>query len=67
VVLAVHVYDVAGRLVRMLHRGPLPAGTISLVWDGHDRFGHRVAAGVYLFRVTEPGRHTVTARSVRVD
>ena len=49
------VYDVAGRLVRTLHRGPLPAGTTALVWDGRDHDGNRVTSGVYRFVVRASG------------
>ena len=65
--LSVDVYDVAGRLVRTLHRGRVPAGTTPLAWDGLDRFGHRAAPGVYLFRVKEPGGRSISVRSVRLD
>jgi len=46
----VAVHDLAGRRLRTLHRGPLPAGEQRLEWDGGDDRGGRVAAGVYLVR-----------------
>jgi hypothetical protein len=64
--LEVSVYDVAGRRVRALHRGPIPAGTTSLVWDGTGGDGRHVPAGVYLLRITG-GDRRVTARSIRID
>jgi hypothetical protein len=65
--LEVAVYDVAGRLVRSLHRGPIGAGTTALPWDGRDASGHRVAAGVYLLRITGDDGRSATARSVRLE
>ena len=49
------VYDVNGRLVRMLQRGTAAAGTHSLDWDGRDPQGNRVPAGVYFVRLDAPG------------
>lgn len=48
------VYDVSGRLVRTLLRGPLAAGRHTLVWDGRDGRGAAAPAGVYRVRVTTP-------------
>ena len=45
------VYDVNGRLVRMLHRGMATAGTHSVEWDGRDPSGRRAPAGVYFVRL----------------
>ncbi len=42
------VHDPAGRLIRLLHDGPLPAGAHAFDWDGRDRQGRPVDAGVYL-------------------
>jgi flagellar hook assembly protein FlgD len=51
------VYDVRGRLVRAFdHRGLL-AGTHAIEWDGRDRRGTRVPAGVYLYEIASPGLH----------
>jgi flagellar hook assembly protein FlgD len=45
------VHDVAGRLVKRLVRGRLPAGTHLTVWDGADEQGVRVPGGVYFARL----------------
>jgi poly-gamma-glutamate capsule biosynthesis protein CapA/YwtB (metallophosphatase superfamily) len=43
------VFDVRGRKVRTLHRGPLPGGVRNgLTWNGRDDLGQAVASGVYL-------------------
>jgi hypothetical protein len=41
----VHVYDVAGRKVRLLADRVFPAGEQTLVWDGTDDGGRKVARG----------------------
>lgn len=56
------VFDVAGREVRRLHRGPLAAGEHELAWDGHDEAGRAAPAGVYFARVESAG----TARVARI-
>lgn len=49
---AVSVYDVAGRRMRTLHEGSLPAGEHQLTWDGRDEFGAPVASGIYFCRAS---------------
>lgn len=51
-VVAVAVYDVAGRHVADVWRGPLGAGPHRLTWDGVDGRGRFVASGRYLARLT---------------
>jgi hypothetical protein len=45
------IYDVTGRLVARPADGLVPAGDHVLAWDGRDRDGRAVAAGVYLYRL----------------
>ena len=45
------VYDVAGRRVRALADREFTAGEHSLVWDGTDDHGQRLARGVYFTSV----------------
>jgi hypothetical protein len=45
------VYDLAGRLIRRLHDGALPAGPQRVSWNGRDERGEGVGAGVYMVRV----------------
>jgi hypothetical protein len=46
------VYDLSGRLVRTLVNGELvSAGSHQAIWDGVDAGGHRVASGVYFYRL----------------
>ncbi len=55
------VYDAAGRLVRVLVDGDLPAGRHEARWDGRGQRGERVATGVYLCRL-EAGAYRATRR-----
>jgi flagellar hook assembly protein FlgD len=44
----VDVVDIRGRLVNTLREGLMEEGSHAVTWDGRDRTGTRVAAGVYL-------------------
>ncbi|MBC7185585.1 MAG: T9SS type A sorting domain-containing protein [Calditrichaeota bacterium] len=44
----VAVYDLLGRRVRLVARGPFEAGRHRLSWDGKDSSGRPVPSGVYL-------------------
>ena len=41
------VFDNTGRVVRTLVDSPLESGAYSIVWDGKDRLGNRLAKGTY--------------------
>jgi hypothetical protein len=45
------VFDVQGRLVRILDLGLVPAGSREIVWDGRRQDGAPVASGVYWMRL----------------
>jgi hypothetical protein len=49
------VYDVSGRLVRQLVDGERRAGAETVVWNGTDKSGARLGAGVYFVRLAGPG------------
>jgi hypothetical protein len=53
---AVHIYDITGQQVRTLIDASLPSDPHTVRWNGTDRRGRPVAAGVYLYRV-ECGNH----------
>ncbi|HYM80005.1 MAG TPA: FlgD immunoglobulin-like domain containing protein [Candidatus Limnocylindria bacterium] len=44
----VQAFDIAGRLVRTLGRGMMPAGHADMIWDLNDNAGRPVHAGIYL-------------------
>jgi len=60
------IFDLAGRRVRSLASGVLPAGEVTREWDGRDDRGHGVRSGVYFVRLTTPA-HTFTTRLVSLD
>lgn len=56
----VEVYDISGRRVRVLHDGPLNAGTNPLAWDGRRDNGAQAHTGMYLVRARLDGHEQVT-------
>ena len=64
----ISIYNSAGRTVRVLELGELPAGTYrakekAAFWDGRDRFGAPAASGVYFARI-QAGSFSETRRMV---
>jgi hypothetical protein len=51
----VAIYDVQGRLVRLLLDRAVDAGEQDVLWDGDDANGQPVPAGIYFARLTGPG------------
>ena len=49
------VYDLQGRLVKVLRDGNLQAGSHTVLWTGDDTGGRAVASGVYVVRLTAAG------------
>lgn len=58
------IYDLAGRRVRVIHRGAVARGLTTLTWDGRDDRGAELKGGVYLLRFAAGG-HQAIARVVR--
>jgi hypothetical protein len=50
------IYDLAGRLVRVLVEGEVPAGSHEAVWDGRDASGRSAPSGSYLARLVAGGK-----------
>ena len=48
---AIRIYDLVGRLVGTLVNEQMLAGFHSVQWHGLNKAGHKVAAGVYLYRI----------------
>ena len=59
----ISVHDLSGRLVAVLHRGPLEAGSHPFTWKGTRADGSSAANGVYLLRA-RAGREVVTRKLV---
>jgi flagellar hook assembly protein FlgD len=49
------IYDALGREVVALERGVVPAGRHMITWDGRDRDGRDVGAGLYFCRMKAGG------------
>jgi flagellar basal-body rod modification protein FlgD len=47
----ISVYDATGGFVKSFETGPLDSGRQSAAWDGTDRNGSPVSAGLYRFEV----------------
>jgi PKD repeat protein len=60
----VSVFDLGGRLVRILENGVRDAGLREISWDGRDEAGRSVASGVYVVRVES--REGSAARKIQV-
>jgi FlgD Ig-like domain len=57
------IYDVSGRLVRMLMSGTQDTGTHSITWDGRNDAGATVGSGVYFYRL-DAGKFNATKKMV---
>jgi len=55
------VYDINGRLVRLLEDAEKPAGAYIQVWDGRNEFQTPVTAGFYFYRL-QAGKTTLTRK-----
>lgn len=62
---SVAIYDMAGRLVRILPAAAPPGQTTTLTWDGRDGAGRHQPAGVYLVRV-RAAQQEVSLRVLRL-
>lgn len=60
------IYGTDGRLVRTLVSRAMPPGSHEAVWNGRDRSGRPVAAGVYFCRL-DAGGYSETRRMVLVN
>jgi hypothetical protein len=60
----VALFDLEGRALRTLHRGPLARGTTAFAWDGRDGRGQPLGSGLYFLRLTSAAG-SFTARLVR--
>jgi hypothetical protein len=49
------IFDLRGRRVATLHRGPIEAGFHDARWEGRDDSGRSVASGLYFVRLNGPG------------
>ena len=50
------MYDVSGRLVKLLEHGVFAEGNYVSTWDGHDERGFRARPAVYFLRLDIGGQ-----------
>jgi glucuronoarabinoxylan endo-1,4-beta-xylanase len=55
----VTIYDILGRVVREAVAGAQTGGTHSILWDGTNAFGQKVAPGVYFYSLQAGGESRV--------
>jgi len=60
------LFDLQGRAVRTIFRGPLSRGATSVAWDGRADDGRAVGAGQYFLRISTP-LGVSTTRVLRVN
>jgi hypothetical protein len=60
------VFDAAGRRVRQVFAGTVPAGARAFTWDGRGESGQSLAGGLYFLRV-EAGGRVMVRRFARVE
>ncbi len=54
--MSLRIYDVSGRLIRVLATGRVAAGTRSLHWDGRDGAGSQLPSGTYFYELRFDGQ-----------
>ncbi len=64
--IVIGVYDVAGRLVRDIYRGPIGPGSHRFYWDGRNNGGGAVASGMYFMRMERSGGHGSTIKMILI-
>ena len=62
----IEIYDIAGRLIRELQLGYIPAGSyvardMAAYWDGRNEAGGPVASGIYFYTI-QAGEFTATRK-----
>jgi len=62
----ISVYNLKGQLVKKLPCLPAGKGEHSLIWNGDDNLGKRVAAGIYFLKL-QSGKAVQTRKVVRVS
>jgi hypothetical protein len=61
---SIRIYNIKGQQVKAMDLTP-DSNTISWVWDGKDNNNSRLAAGIYLVKITD-GRHTSTLKTLKL-
>ncbi|MBN1968891.1 MAG: T9SS type A sorting domain-containing protein, partial [Candidatus Delongbacteria bacterium] len=62
----IDIYNINGQLVRTLVNGFKNAGTVTATWDGKDKQGSIVSAGVYIYRMSTDTGYNKVMRAVMI-
>ncbi|MBL8025806.1 MAG: hypothetical protein JNL74_05315 [Fibrobacteres bacterium] len=62
----IDVVDMSGKIVKNLKNGFLNSGKTTIYWDATDSNGHKVAGGIYVYKMTTSDRRVVTKRTAYV-
>jgi hypothetical protein len=60
---SLHIFNLLGQEIRSLINQRQEAGHHSVVWDGLDNYGRKVASGVYIFQI-QAGENVTTRKMV---
>jgi len=60
-----NVYNVEGRVVRVLTDQEFPQGETAVFWDGRDQQGKMTSSGIYYYRF-ETGKKSFTHRMIKI-
>jgi flagellar hook assembly protein FlgD len=50
------IYNITGRLVKTLANANMKPGVYSVIWNGDDEQGNKVASGVYFYAIKSDGQ-----------
>ena len=53
--ISLKIYDINGRLIKVLHEGKQPEGNYSVKWNGQDESGNHISAGIYFIKLNSNG------------
>jgi len=65
--IALKVFDIQGREIRILSREVQTPGTHSIVWNGMDDDGEPVASGMYFYQLQTSTGHTQTKKMILLE
>jgi len=60
------IYNTLGEQVRTVANGKFRAGLHEVVWDGRDDGGNAVSSGIYLYRLSVPGKYSAVKKLLLV-
>ncbi|MCK4255383.1 T9SS type A sorting domain-containing protein [candidate division WOR-3 bacterium] len=59
------VYDLSGRFVTMLVNGQMEAGEHTVIWDGRDENGNKLAPGIYFYKI-QAGDYSESCKMIMI-